>query len=56
VKPYLGEDWWVDMVYYILILPVYNLLILFYGMIFGQLKYFWAFEKRFFQRLFGRNK
>ena len=26
VKPYLGEDWWVDMVYYILILPVYNLL------------------------------
>ena len=26
VKPYLGEDWWVDMVYYVLILPFYNLL------------------------------
>ena len=56
VKPYLGEEWWVDMVYYILILPVYNLLLLFYGFIFGQFKYFWAFEQRFFKHMFGRGK
>ena len=56
VKPYLGEDWWVDLVYYILILPFYNLLLLFYGFILGQFKYFWAFEQRFFKRMFGREK
>ncbi|NNE26887.1 MAG: prolipoprotein diacylglyceryl transferase [Saprospiraceae bacterium] len=38
--------------YYILILPVYNLLLLFYGFIFGQFKFFWEFEKRFFKRIF----
>jgi len=42
--------------YYILILPVYNVLLLIYGAIFGQFKFFWAFEKRFFGRLFGRKK
>lgn len=56
VKPYLGEDWWVDLVYYIVILPVYNLLLLMYGFLFGQFKYFWSFEQRFFKRLFGRGK
>lgn len=56
VKPYLGEDWWVDLVYYILVLPFYNLLLLFYGFILGQFKYFWAFEQRFFKRMFGRGK
>lgn len=40
--------------YYVLILPVYNLFLLIYGALFGQFKFFWAFEKRFFGRLFGR--
>lgn len=40
--------------YYILILPVYNVLLLIYGALFGQFNFFWAFEKRFFDRLFGR--
>jgi len=40
--------------YYILILPVYNILLLIYGALFGQFRFFWAFEKRFFNRLFGR--
>lgn len=40
-----------SVVYYILILPLYNLLLLFYGFIFGQLTFFWAFEKRFFGRI-----
>jgi len=29
---------------------------LFYGFIFGQFKYFWAFEQRFFKRMFGKGK
>jgi len=40
--------------YYILILPVYNLILLFYGLIFGQFKFFWEFEKRFVKRMTRR--
>jgi hypothetical protein len=40
--------------YYILILPVYNVFLLIYGAIFGQLRFFWEFEKRFFRRMLGR--
>ena len=44
---------WVTIVYYILILPIYNMFLLFYGLIFGQFRFFWDFEKRFFGRIFG---
>lgn len=44
---------WASVVYYVLILPVYNVLLLFYGAIFGQFRFFWDFEKRFFNRLFS---
>lgn len=54
VKPYLGDEWFIDIIYYILILPVYNIILLIYGFLFGQGKYFLAFEKRFFSRLFNR--
>ncbi len=40
--------------YYILILPVYNVFLLIYGAIFGQFRFFWEFEKRFFRRMLGR--
>ena len=62
IKPPL-TDWvteggtqnsWFRIVYYILILPVYNVLLLMYGFIFGQFKFFWEFEKRTFRRLTGR--
>ncbi|MBL7945831.1 MAG: diacylglyceryl transferase [Flavobacteriales bacterium] len=43
-------------VYYVLILPVYNVLLLLYGALFGQFSFFWAFEKRFFGRLLGRKR
>ena len=42
--------------YYILVLPVYNALLLIYGALFGQFSFFWAFEKRFFARLLGRHR
>lgn len=43
-----------SVLYYILILPVYNAFLLLYGALFGQFRFFWEFEKRFFGRLFGR--
>lgn len=43
-----------SILYYILILPFYNVLLLVYGAIFGQFAFFWAFEKRFFRRIFGK--
>lgn len=43
---------WATISYYVLILPIYNVLLLFYGLIFGQFRFFWDFEKRFFSRIF----
>jgi len=48
-----------SVIYYALILPVYNVFLLMYGFVFGQFKFFWEFEKRFFSRLmsiFARRK
>jgi hypothetical protein len=42
--------------YYIFILPLYNVLLLGYGFLFGQFDFFWQFEKRFFQRLTFKHK
>lgn len=45
-----------SILYYLLILPIYNIFLLIYGFLLGQFKFFWEFEKRFFSRMFGRNK
>lgn len=37
--------------YIILIFPIYQLLLVFYGFIFGQFKFFWAFEKKMLRGL-----
>ncbi len=42
---------WASIAYWILIFPVYNVFLLAYGFIFGQFKFFWEFEKRFFKRI-----
>lgn len=47
---------WASITYYVLILPVYNVFLLFYGFIFGQFKFFWEFEKRFVSRLISKFK
>ena len=44
---------WFSVGYYLLILPFYNLVLPVYGALFGQFRFFWDFEKRFFGRLFG---
>jgi hypothetical protein len=42
---------WASVVYYILVLPIYNAILLFYGFLIGQFNFFWDFEKRFFNRI-----
>ena len=46
--------WWITVLYYLLILPVYNVLLLAYGFLFGQFHFFWEFEKRFMKRIFTK--
>ena len=51
-----GTPWYYYVLYYILILPVYNVLLLAYVALFGQFAFFWNFEKRFFNRMIGRKE
>jgi hypothetical protein len=50
----IGEEksWWMAALLFLLItLPLYNLILLIYGFIFGQFNFFINFEKRFFGRV-----
>ena len=47
---------WASIMYYIMILPIYNILLLAYGFVFGQFSFFWDFEKRFFRRIISKFK
>ncbi len=40
-----------SVLYYVFILPIYNVILLFYGAIFGRFQFFWAFEKKTFKRI-----
>ncbi len=42
--------------YIIVLLTVYNILLLIIGSVFGQFRFFWAFEKRFFGRFLIKKK
>lgn len=48
------QSTWFTIAYYILIFPIYNIILLFYGFIFGQFSFFWEFEKRMFRRMTGK--
>ena len=50
-----GDTVLASVLYYVFILPIYNVILLVYGFIFGQFNFFWEFEKRFFNR-FRRKK
>ena len=56
IKPWFKDVPGFDVWYYIAILPIYNLILLMYGFLFGQGKFFWEFEKRFFSRWFPFKK
>lgn len=52
-----ARQWYISILLFLVItLPLYNLLLLMYGFIFGQFRFFWNFEKRFFSRIFGIGK
>jgi hypothetical protein len=41
---------WARILYFLFILPVYNIFLLCYGFLFGQFRFFWEFEKRTLRR------
>jgi hypothetical protein len=45
---------WQKALYWVFILPVYQIILLFYGWVFGQFHFFWAFEKKMIARMFGK--
>ncbi len=51
-----GNTTLATVLYYIFILPLYNILLLGYGFVFGQFEFFWQFEKRFVERFFKRSR
>jgi len=51
-----GDSTLASVLYYLLILPLYNVILLAYGFLFGQFDFFWEFEKRFFNRIFRKTK
>ncbi len=50
------KNWIHSVIYFILILPIYNVFLLVYGTVFGQFSFFWDFEKKFFRRILYRKK
>ncbi len=50
-----SETWWGTSLYWILrillIFPFYQILLVVYGWLFGQFKFFWAFEKKMLKRM-----
>ncbi|MBV6641337.1 MAG: prolipoprotein diacylglyceryl transferase [Cyclobacteriaceae bacterium] len=50
VYPYEPNTWFY-VIYFLLIWPIYNILLLLYAFIFGQFTFFWNFEKRTFERI-----
>ena len=51
-----GDTAFASVLYYIFILPLYNVILLGYGFLLGQFTFFWEFEKKFFNRIFRRSK
>jgi sterol desaturase/sphingolipid hydroxylase (fatty acid hydroxylase superfamily) len=49
------DDWWGSALYWtlriLLIFPFYQVLLIIYGWLFGQFKFFWAFEKKMLSRM-----
>lgn len=50
------RSWVFTLLYYLFILPIYNVILLIYGFLFGQFHFFWEFEKRTFRRMFRRKE
>lgn len=45
---------WLTILYYLFILPIYNIVLLLYGFLFGEFNFFWDFEKKMWYRMSGQ--
>lgn len=45
------NSWVFTTLYYLFILPIYQVILLMYAFLFGQFTFFWDFEKRTFRRI-----
>lgn len=49
------DAWWSGIVYWsmriLIIFPIYQILLVCFGWLFGQFQFFWAFEKKMLQRM-----
>lgn len=55
IKPYFIEITHIPKwLYYIIILPIYQLVLLMYGYLFGLGNFFWEKEKRFYHKIVNR--
>jgi len=43
-----------SLLYFVLVLPLYQVILLAWGGVFGQFRFFWEFEKRMIKRIFGK--
>lgn len=54
-KDNFSDAWWGSFLYWtlriLLIFPFYQILLVIYGWLFGQFKFFWDFEKKMLNRL-----
>lgn len=56
INDQMMPKWIFTLIRLILIFPIYNVLLIFVGALFGQFKFFWEFEKKMFSRLVGKKK
>ncbi|MFN8344983.1 MAG: DUF6787 family protein [Spirosomataceae bacterium] len=55
----IGSTWAIWAFNILVILPLYQIILLIYGWLFGQFRFFWSFEQKMFRRLmkiFSRNQ
>ena len=45
---------WKTVLYLLLVLPLYQIILLMWGFVFGQFSFFWEKEKQFIRKIFGR--
>lgn len=50
------EGWLYSLIYLLLILPMYQILLLFFGFLFGQFRFFWEYERRMMRRIIGKSQ
>jgi hypothetical protein len=54
-KANFPEVWWGDWIYWLLrillIFPIYQVLLIVFGWLFGQFQFFWGFEKKMLSRM-----